>query len=200
MSTPFDQSTYPEIPRELAQEGRRLEIEKMKFHEAFEVVSLEQLRGKKIGVKWVEEVRKRDDGTAFKRCRLVGKEVAYYALDDVNAGTPPLCMLRLIRSFATITSILGRTSWCTPRSTRSSPSRSSCRTMSRASFRGRSPSSWTSSRMRRGMRMKARAEIWFFRPSRHHCGRVWQFWTRDGTAPVRRATQTTHRCHGRLIV
>ena len=76
MSTPYDQRTFLEIPRELAQEGRKTEIEKMKLHDVFEVVPVDKLRGKKIGVKLVEEVRQRDDGTAFARCRLVGKEIA----------------------------------------------------------------------------------------------------------------------------
>jgi hypothetical protein len=46
MSTPYDQRTFLEIPRDLAQEGRKTEIEKMKFHDVFEVVPEDKLRGK----------------------------------------------------------------------------------------------------------------------------------------------------------
>ena len=62
MSTPYDQRTFLEIPREMAQEGRQTEIEKIRLHEVFEVVPIDKLRGKKIGGRWVEEVRKRADG------------------------------------------------------------------------------------------------------------------------------------------
>ncbi len=88
----------------LAQEGRRVELEKMKERGAFEAVTLENLRGKKIGARRVEEVRTRPGGARFARCRLVNKEIAYQARDDVNAGTPPLCGVLLLISLAA--------SWC----------------------------------------------------------------------------------------
>ena len=41
-------------------------------------------------------MRKRADGSEFAHCRLVSKEIAYYSRDDVNAGTPPLCVIRFL--------------------------------------------------------------------------------------------------------
>ena len=92
------------IDRKLAQEGRGAELDKMRSHGVFEVVPLEKLCGKKIGTRWVEEIRTNPGGTQFARCRLVGKEIAYHARDDASAGTPPLCVVRLL-----ISSVA---SWC----------------------------------------------------------------------------------------
>ena len=77
------------MSHEKVQEGRQTEIRKMKEHGVYEIRPLKDLRGKKIGVKWVEEIRKALGGDDFARCRLVGKEIAYNVRDDVNAGTPP---------------------------------------------------------------------------------------------------------------
>jgi hypothetical protein len=51
------------------------------------------LRGRESAVKWVEKVRMKDDGTTLARCRSVGKEIDYYARDDVDDGTPPLSVI-----------------------------------------------------------------------------------------------------------
>ncbi len=59
-------------------------------------------------MKRVEEVRKRADGTEFARCWLVGKEIVYYSRVDVNAGRPPLFVLRLLISMASAPRRAGR--------------------------------------------------------------------------------------------
>ncbi len=59
------------MDREQVQLGRRTEMEKMLQHGVCELKPLSELRGKKIGVKWVEEMRRRPDGAEFARCRLV---------------------------------------------------------------------------------------------------------------------------------
>ena len=68
-SQPYDQRTGLPIPCEMAQEGRRTELRKMQEHGVYKLVPLDKLQGKRVGVKWVEEVRTQANGAKFARCR-----------------------------------------------------------------------------------------------------------------------------------
>ena len=68
--------------------------------EVYSEVPSTKARGRHIKAKWLDDLRRRADGTPFVRSRLVAMDFNLFARDDVAAGTSYLFVMRLIISLA----------------------------------------------------------------------------------------------------
>ena len=84
----------------LVQEGRERERENLRKFGVYERVPRHHAAGERIRVQWLDDYKRNLDGTVFVRSRLVAMHVPWETRADCFAGTPALCCVRLVLSFA----------------------------------------------------------------------------------------------------
>ena len=84
----------------LVHEGREKERENLRKFEVYGRVPRMQARGKRVRVQWLDDYRTGPDNERFVRSRLVAMQIAWEARSDCFAGTPVLCVVRLVLSYA----------------------------------------------------------------------------------------------------
>ena len=99
-SVVYDCRTGEELPLDLVAAGRAEEVAQMNSFEGHAEVPSSKVRGRHIKAKWLDDLRRRADGTPFVRSRLVAMDFNLFARDDVAAGAPYLFVMRLILSLA----------------------------------------------------------------------------------------------------
>ena len=99
-SVVYDCRTGEELPLDLVAAGRAQEVAQMRSFEVYSEVRSSKVQDRHIKAKWLDDLRRRADGTPFVRSRLVAMDFNLFARDDVAAGTPYLFVMRLIISLA----------------------------------------------------------------------------------------------------
>ena len=95
-SVVYDCRTGEELPLDLATAGRAQEVAQMNSFEVYSEVPSSKVRGRHIKAKWLDDLRRRADGTRFVRSRIVAMGFNLFARGDVAAGTPYLFVMRSI--------------------------------------------------------------------------------------------------------